>query len=117
MYRYFEYQWPQVYIAVVIIRHFAGSCLFRDTAAQAAIVSSLAGTAGIRGHSDGVGSSALFNFPLGVALDAVGSIGLIVSKSMKLYPDGFGVYWCFEVWGDWCFSGVLVLSSGPGRGA
>jgi len=41
---------------------------------SAGVVSTLAGTPGVSGHVDGVGSSALFNQPQGVAVDQSGNV-------------------------------------------
>jgi sugar lactone lactonase YvrE len=41
---------------------------------SAGVVSTLAGTAGIKGHADGTGAAASFNYPNGVAVDVAGNV-------------------------------------------
>ncbi len=42
-------------------------------------VTTLAGRAGSSGYTDGLGSAATFNSPLGVAMDSMGATAIVVS--------------------------------------
>jgi hypothetical protein len=59
--------------------------LIRRVIMSSGAVTTLAGVAGITGSTDGVGLAAMFNVPMGVALDAPGSVAIVVS-----------VYWFWE---------------------
>ena len=55
------------------------------------VVSTLAGTAGLFGSSDGSGSSARFNFPLGLAVDSAGNVFVADAKNSvirRITPAG-----------------------------
>ena len=57
----------------------------------AGIVTTLAGTAGIQGSADGLGSAASFNFPCGVAVDLAGNVFVTDSANStirKITPSG-----------------------------
>jgi hypothetical protein len=43
-------------------------------------VTTLAGVPGSAGAMDGVGSAAMFNNPIGVAMDAAGGVAIVVSE-------------------------------------
>ena len=55
------------------------NCLIRRIVISSGLVSTLAGTSGASGSADGLGTAASFNTPLGVAMDAAGTVALIVS--------------------------------------
>lgn len=55
-----------------------GNYLIRTVVISSRLVSTLAGAAGLSGTADGIGTSALFNRPVGVALDAAGTFVLVV---------------------------------------
>ena len=58
---------------------------------SAGVVTTLAGSAGFSGSTDGTGSAARFNFPSGVAVDAAGNVyvGDTINKSIrKITPAG-----------------------------
>ena len=46
------------------------------------VVTTLAGAAEMPGFADGTGSLARFNLPLGVALNAAGSVAIVVSRDI-----------------------------------
>ncbi len=48
---------------------------------SAGVVTTLAGTAGIQGYADGVGSAAKFNYPTGVALDANDNVYVVDARN------------------------------------
>ena len=55
------------------------------------VVSTLAGTAGLLGATDGTGAAARFNFPVGVAVDSGGNVFVADSKNFtirKITPTG-----------------------------
>ncbi len=53
--------------------------LIRRVDVQSGAVSVLAGAVSTAGNADGIGSSAAFNAPVSVALDAAGTIVIVVS--------------------------------------
>ena len=57
----------------------------------AGVVSTLAGTAGIQGSADGIGATASFNAPGGIATDSAGNVYVADSGNStirKIAPDG-----------------------------
>lgn len=54
----------------------------RIVISSGAAVSTLAGDSS--GYADGAGATARFNYPEGVALDAAGTVALVVSQQMGL---------------------------------
>lgn len=57
----------------------------------ARVVTTLAGTAGLLGTTDGTGSAARFNFPVGIAVDTAGNVYVADSKNLtirKISPAG-----------------------------
>src|SRR5208282_2073994 len=52
------------------------------------VVSTIAGTAGVSGSADGVGTNALFNYPAGVALNSVGNLYVADSGNNTIRFDG-----------------------------
>ena len=55
------------------------------------VVTTLAGTAGVTGHADGIGKSASFSGPVGVATDSTGNVYVADSGNnaiRKITPDG-----------------------------
>ena len=57
--------------------------LIRRIDLSSGTVTTLAGTAGTTGHADGFGTTATFNKPSGIAMDAAGSFALVVSGGRK----------------------------------
>lgn len=58
---------------------------------QAGIVTTLAGTAGVKGNADGVGAAAQFNQPWGIAADAAGNVYVADAENYlirKIEPSG-----------------------------
>jgi hypothetical protein len=58
---------------------------------QAGIVTTLAGTAGVKGNADGVGAAAQFNQPWGIAADAAGNVYVADTENYlirKITPAG-----------------------------
>jgi sugar lactone lactonase YvrE len=58
---------------------------------SAKVVSTLAGSAGLSGNTDGTGSAARFNFPVGIAVDGSGNVYVGDSKNFtirKVTADG-----------------------------
>lgn len=55
-----------------------GTALVRRITVSSGVVRTLAGTAGVFGHADGIGSAAVFSMPYAVATDATGSVAFIV---------------------------------------
>ena len=51
-------------------------------------VTTLAGTSGISGYVNGLGTTASFNSPRSVAIDAAGTIALVVSCMMTCLEKG-----------------------------
>ena len=72
----------------------AGVCLFyqvdesnqvvRRIALPSRAVSALAGTVGVQGSSNGIGSNAKFRTPVGVAIDAEATFALVVSLCCEM---------------------------------
>jgi len=57
----------------------------------AAVVTTLAGTAGVKGSADGTGAAASFNYPYGIATDSVGNVYVADSQNniiRKINPAG-----------------------------
>jgi sugar lactone lactonase YvrE len=52
----------------------SGNNTIRKVVVQSGVVTTLAGTAGMAGSTDGTGAAALFNVPQGVAVDAAGNL-------------------------------------------
>jgi hypothetical protein len=62
----------------------AGNHLLRAIDVPSGTVRTLAGRQGVSApFSDGVGSTATFNSPTGVALDSMGTLALVVSKDSE----------------------------------
>ena len=57
-----------------------GNNVVRYIMLSTGLVSTLAGTVGVTGAVNGLGTSALFNNPLGVAMDVAGTFALVVSS-------------------------------------
>ena len=73
----------------VIVADFGNNTIRRIT--PAGVVTTLAGTAGVRGAANGTGAAASFNSPVGVALDAAGNIYVADSGNQlirKVTPAG-----------------------------
>jgi len=58
--------------------------LLRRISISTAVVTTVAGTAGVSGSADGVETAALFYFPTGIAMDAAGTVVLVVSSTVAL---------------------------------
>ena len=58
--------------------------VIRRIAISTGVVTTLAGTPGVYGFQDGVGTAASFFISTGVAMDAAGSIALVVSSGMVI---------------------------------
>ena len=54
------------------------------------MVTTIAGLAGTSGLAEGIGSGAMFNSPTGIAMDAAGSMALVVSSI--LYPESTTIH-------------------------
>jgi sugar lactone lactonase YvrE len=59
----------------------SGNHTIRKVVVQSGVVTTLAGTVGMTGSTDGTGSAALFSTPLGVAVDGAGN--LYISDSVN----------------------------------
>jgi hypothetical protein len=67
-----------------------GNCTIRKIT-PAGVVTTLAGTPGMRGSADGTGADARFNFPTGVAVDGAGNVYVADQESStlrKITPAG-----------------------------
>ena len=56
--------------------------LIRNVVISSRVVTTIAGTLGVSGSADGVGTASSFNYPWGVAVNPLGTIALIVSTCM-----------------------------------
>ena len=52
--------------------------LIRLLVLSSGVVSTLAGRAGSIGSTNGIGTNAMFNYPRGIALDAAGTVAVVV---------------------------------------
>ena len=55
-----------------------GNHLIRLLVLSSGVVSTLAGQAGSIGSTNGIGTTARFNYPYGIALDAAGTFAVVV---------------------------------------
>ena len=58
----------------------SGNNLIRCIIVSTGVVSTLAGQMAVAGFNNGVGTTATFNLPMGIALDAAGTFAVIVSS-------------------------------------
>lgn len=56
----------------------------RKVVISSGLVTTFAGVVGVAGHADGVGTTATFSGPYGVALNAAGTVALVVRHSLRL---------------------------------
>jgi DNA-binding beta-propeller fold protein YncE len=61
-----------------------GSCTIRKVALSGYIVTTLAGSHGVKGHDDAVGTAATFDSPSGIAVDSTGSTVYVADTSNNL---------------------------------
>jgi sugar lactone lactonase YvrE len=86
-----------------IARDRSGNLFITDTASSVirkitpdGVVSTLAGTPGVRGNADGVGTAARFSTPTGIAIDAKGNLLVTdgwVNTIRKITPSGKVTTW------------------------
>jgi hypothetical protein len=58
----------------------SGNHIIRSIALSSRLVSTLAGRQGVSTFSDGTGTTATFNFPSGVDINAAGTVAVVVSR-------------------------------------
>ena len=59
--------------------------IIRRIVISSGLVSTIAGISGTSGSADGLGTSALFQYPRGIAMDAIATVALIVSDKGRAH--------------------------------